>query len=46
VTLFCPDAERAGEMLSKGTRVLVEGTLDADPNSGKLRVRGTTFCRV
>ena len=46
VTLFGPDAERAGEMLSKGTRVLVEGTLDVDPNSGKPRVRGTTFCRV
>ena len=46
VTLFGDQAERAGEMLSKGTRVLVEGTVDVNPDTGKFRVLARTFCRV
>lgn len=46
VTLFGEDAERAGEMLSKGTRVLVEGTLGVDRESDRFRVLARTFCRV
>ena len=46
VTLFGESAELAGEMLSKGSRVLVEGTLDVDPDSGKFRVLARTFCRA
>ena len=46
VTLFRESAELAGEMLTKGTRVLVEGTLDVDCDSGRFRVRANTFCKV
>ena len=46
VTLFGESANLAGEMLSKGTRVLVEGTLDVDRESGKFRLRAYTFCKV
>lgn len=46
VILFGDQAERAGEMLPKGTRVLVEGTLDVTPDTGKFRVLARTFCRV
>ena len=46
VTLFGDQAERAGEMLTKGARVLVEGTLDVTPDTGKFRVLARTFCKV
>ncbi len=46
VTLFGDQAERAGEMLPKGARVLVEGTLDVNRDTGKFRVLTRTFCRV
>ena len=35
VTLFGESAKLAGEMLAKGTRVLVEGTLDVDRKTGQ-----------
>ena len=38
--------EKAGEMLTKGVRVLVEGTLDVTPDTGKFRVLARTFCKV
>ena len=46
VTLFGESAKLAGEMLAKGTRVLVEGVLDVDPESGKFRIRADTFYRA
>ena len=46
VTLFGESAEAAGQMLEKGTRVLVEGTLDVNRESGKFRVLANTFCKV
>ena len=46
VTLFGKTAELAGEMLAKDTRVLVEGTLDVDPKSGKFRVVARTFYKA
>ena len=46
VTLFGERAEAAGQMLEKGTRVLVEGTLDVNRESGKFRVLANTFCKV
>ena len=46
VTLFGESAKLAGEMLAKGTRVLVEGSLDVDGQTGKFRVRANTFCRA
>ena len=46
VTLFGKNAEHAGEMLPKGTRVLVEGKLDVDSESGKFRVVARTFYKA
>ena len=46
VTLFGESAEAAGQMLTKGTRVLVEGTLDVDRKSGRFRVLSNTFRKV
>jgi len=46
VTLFGESAPLAGEMLSKGTRVLVEGTLEFDRDGGRPRVLARTFCRA
>ena len=46
VTLFGESVEVAGQMLSKGSRVLVEGTLDVEAKSGKFRVLANTFCKV
>ena len=46
VTLFGESAKIAGEMLAKGTRVLVEGTLDVDRESGRFRLRAYTFRKV
>ena len=46
LTLFGESAKLAGERLAKGTRVLVEGTLDVDRESGKFRLRAYTFCKV
>ena len=46
VTLFGESVEVAGQMLEKGTRVLVEGTLDVNRESGKFRVLANTFCKV
>ena len=46
VTLFGESAKLAGEMLTKGTRVLVEGSLDVDPETGKFRVRANTFYKA
>ena len=46
VTLFGETAKLAGEMLSKGTRVLVEGSVDMDRESGKIRVLANNFCRA
>ena len=46
MTLFGESAKIAGEMLAKGTRVLVEGTLDVDRESGKFRLRAYTFRKV
>jgi single-stranded DNA-binding protein len=46
VTLFQRNAEIAGEILPKGSRVLVEGTLDVDSKTGKFKVLGNTFCKA
>ena len=46
VTLFGESVQLAKEMLPKGTRVLVEGILDVDRNSGKFRVLANNFWRV
>ena len=46
VTLFGKSAELAGGLLAKGTRVLVEGTLDVDPESGKFRVKASNFYKA
>ena len=46
VTLFGQSVEAAGQMLEKGTRVLVEGTLDVEAKNGKFRVLANTFCKV
>ena len=46
VTVFGESSKLAGEMLSKGSRVLVEGVLDVDRQSGKFRVLAKTFCKV
>jgi len=46
VTLFQRNAEIAGEILPKGSRVLVEGTLDVDAKTGKFKVLGNTFCKA
>ena len=46
VTLLGKNAALVGEMLAKGTRVLVEGTLGVDPKSGKFRVIARTFYKA
>ena len=46
VTLFGESAKVAGQMLTKGSRVLVEGTLDVNAKSGRFRVLANTFCKV
>ena len=46
VTVFGESTKLAGEMLVKGSRVLVEGVLDVDRKSGKFRVLARTFCKV
>ena len=46
VTLFGETAKLAGEMLDRGTRVLVEGVVDVDPESGKFRVRADNFYKA
>jgi len=44
VALFGKSVEAAGEVLTKGTRVLIEGFLDQQ--GGKFRVLSSTFCKV
>ena len=46
VALFGETTDHARQMLVKGTRVLVEGTLNVDRESGKFRVLAKTWCRV
>lgn len=46
VTVFGRNAEAAGEVLAKGDRVLVEGRLDVDQESGRFRVLANTFCKT
>ncbi len=46
VTLFGPSVKAAGQVLTKGTRVLVEGILDVDRKSGKFRVLANGFCKM
>lgn len=46
VTVVGEFARTAAQVLPKGTRVLVEGFLDIDRNSGKFRVVADAFCKV
>ena len=46
VILFGQSAKAAGQVLSKGTRVLVEGTLDVDRKTSKFKVLSGTFRKV
>ena len=46
VTLFGESVGAAAKVLSKGSRVLVEGTLDVNPKSGKFRVLSSIFRRT
>jgi single-strand DNA-binding protein len=46
VTVFGKSAETAGEILAKGDRVLVEGRLDVDQESGRFSVIARTFCKA
>ena len=43
VTVFGKNAEIAGEILAKGDRVLIEGRLDVNEESGKFRVLANIF---
>ena len=46
VTVVGEFARTAASVLPKGTRVLVEGFLDIDRNSGKFRVVSDAYCKV
>jgi single-strand DNA-binding protein len=46
VTVFGKSAKTAGEILAKGDRVLVEGRLDVDQESGRFSVVARTFCKA
>ena len=46
VMVFGDSAKIAGEILTKGNRVLVDGTVEVDRNSGKCRVLSNTFRKL
>lgn len=46
VTVFGDSAEAAGKVLAKGSRVLVEGRLDVNPENGRFSVLADTFCKT